>query len=184
MTPLEVQNHISNAKLRKQTAFNALLNQFWNDVYSYQLTKTKDENLAEDVTIQTFSKAFDKIALFDEAYSFKTWLLSISKNVHIDTLRKKGKNDLIVDNRMVAAYDVSDTAPSPEDQLIIAQNLAELLQFVKRLKPHYQKVIQLRYFQEMSYKEIASELDEPVNNIKIKLLRAKKLLAEIIRNKK
>jgi RNA polymerase sigma-70 factor, ECF subfamily len=183
MTPLEVQNHISNAKLKKQTAFNALLNQFWNDVYSYQLTKTKDENLAEDVTIQTFSKAFDKIKLFDEAYSFKTWLLSISKNIHIDTLRKKRKTDLIIDNQMVAAYDISDTAPTPEDQLIIAQNLAELLQFVKRLKPHYQKVIQLRYFQEMSYKEIASELEEPVNNVKIKLLRAKKLLAEIIRNK-
>ena len=152
MTPLEIQNHISNAKLKKQTAFNALLNQFWNDVYSYQLTKTKDENLAEDVTIQTFSKAFDKIALFDEAYSFKTWLLSISKNVHIDTLRKKGKNDLIIDNQIVEAYDVSDTL-LPEDRLIIAQNLTELLQYIKRLKPHYQKVIQL-LFQEMSYKEV------------------------------
>ncbi|MGB2129209.1 MAG: RNA polymerase sigma factor, partial [Flavicella sp.] len=148
MTPLELQDHISNAKLKKQTAFNALLNQFWNDVYNYQLTKTNDENLAEDVTIQTFSRAFDKIDLFNEAYSFKTWLLSISKNIHIDTMRKKEKTDLIIDDKIVAKYDISDTAPTPEDQLIIAQNLVELLQFIKRLKPHYQKVIQLRYFQE------------------------------------
>jgi len=51
------------------------------------------------------------------------------------------------------------------------------------LKPHYQEVINLRYFQELSYKEIAIELKEPLNNIKVKLLRAKKLLAEIIINK-
>jgi RNA polymerase sigma-70 factor (ECF subfamily) len=54
------------------------------------------------------------------------------------------------------------------------------LQFIKILKPHYQEVIQLRYFQEMSYQEIANTIDEPLNNVKIKLLRAKKLLAEII----
>ena len=53
----------------------------------------------------------------------------------------------------------------------------------KKLKPHYQKVINLRYFNELSYADIAKELDEPVNNIKVKLLRAKKLLAEIIKKK-
>jgi RNA polymerase sigma-70 factor (ECF subfamily) len=64
--------------------------------------------------------------------------------------------------------------------LIIEQNLSRLLQFIKILKPHYQEVIQLRYFQEMSYQEIANKIDEPLSNVKIKLLRAKKLLAEII----
>jgi hypothetical protein len=54
------------------------------------------------------------------------------------------------------------------------------LQFIKELKPHYQEVIQLRYFQEMSYQEISEQLNEPLSNVKIKLLRAKKLLAEII----
>ena len=51
----------------------------------------------------------------------------------------------------------------------------------KKLKPHYQEVINLRYFQELSYNEISQELNEPMNNIKVKLLRAKKLLAEIIK---
>ncbi|MBB1489772.1 RNA polymerase subunit sigma-70, partial [Oceanospirillum sp. D5] len=63
------------------------------------------------------------------------------------------------------------------------QNLANLLRDIKKLKPHYQKVINLRYFQELSYKEISAELDEPINNVKVKLLRAKKLLAEVINNK-
>ena len=70
-----------------------------------------------------------------------------------------------------------------EDQLITEQNLASLLSHIKKLKPHYQKVINLRYFNELSYAAIANELEEPVNNVKVKLLRAKKLLAEIIKSK-
>ena len=79
------------------------------------------------------------------------------------------------------AYHILDDAPTIEDQLITEQNLAKLLRDIKRLKPHYQEVIQLRYFQEYSYKQMAKELNEPINNIKVKLLRAKKLLATIIK---
>ena len=73
-----------------------------------------------------------------------------------------------------------DDNPSPEDKLIKEQNLANLLRDIKKLKPKYQEVIQLRFFQEMSYKEIATQLGEPISNVKVKLLRAKKLLSEII----
>ena len=69
------------------------------------------------------------------------------------------------------------------DQLIQEQNLAQLKTYIKQLKPHYQDVINMRYFLELSYKEISEKLDEPMNNVKVKLLRAKKLLAEIIVNK-
>ena len=60
----------------------------------------------------------------------------------------------------------------------------ESSEFIKELKPHYQEVIQMRYFQEMSYQEIATKIDEPLSNVKIKILRAKKLLAEIIQKGK
>lgn len=78
------------------------------------------------------------------------------------------------------AYNIADTTLSAEDALINEQNLSRLLLCIKELKPHYQEVIQLRYFQEMTYQEIASKIDEPLSNVKVKLLRAKKLLAEII----
>ncbi|MBT8260909.1 MAG: sigma-70 family RNA polymerase sigma factor, partial [Bacteroidia bacterium] len=80
-------------------------------------------------------------------------------------------------------HGIIDESPTIEDKIITEQNLARLLQDIKKLKPHYQEVINLRFFQEYSYQEIADELDEPMNNIKVKLLRAKKLLAEIIQNK-
>ena len=81
------------------------------------------------------------------------------------------------------AYKVADTSPSVEDELIKEQNLSRLLLYIKELKPHYQEIIQLRYFQELSYQEIANQVNEPLSNVKIKLLRAKKLLAEIIQKR-
>jgi RNA polymerase sigma-70 factor (ECF subfamily) len=181
---LEIKKQIEKAKLGDQVAFTFLLDKYWNEVYSFMLQRTENETDAEDITIETFSKAFDKIATYNPEFQFNTWLIAIAKNVHIDLLRKK-KSSLfidITDEEDDIAYAVADTSPSAEDKLITEQNLSRLLQFIKELKPAYQEVIQMRYFQEMSYQEIADELNEPLNNVKIKLLRAKKLLLEIITN--
>jgi len=174
---------IVRAKTGNQIAFSTLLDTFWNDVYGFQLKRTKNENDAEDITIQTFSKAFDKIYSYDESYEFRTWLFAISKNIHVDLIRKRKRNILESSegNNEEAIKRVLDDTPSVEDQLITEQNLATLLQCIKRLKPHYQKIINLRYFNELSYSDIAEKLNEPLNSVKVKLLRAKKLLAEVIK---
>ena len=179
----EVLNHIKKAKNGNQMSFNFLLDTFWSNVYSYQLSKIKNDNEAEDITIRTFSKAFDKIDTFDENYQFKTWLITISKNVYIDFLRKKKSSILIETSKEQeeATLKIIDNSPSPEDKLITEQNLAKLLRDIKKLKPKYQEVINLRFFQELSYKEISEKTGDPINNVKVKLLRAKKLLAEIIK---
>ena len=65
-----------------------MLDTFWNNVYGFQLQRTENENDAEDITIQTFSKAFDKIHTYNDKYEFKTWLITISKNLHIDLIEK------------------------------------------------------------------------------------------------
>lgn len=168
--------------MNDQIAFNFLLDTFWNDVYGFQLKRTENENDAEDITIQTFSKAFDKISTYNSEYEFKTWLIAISKNIHIDLVRKQKSriSNTYKNSNEDDFYDIIDESPTPEDKVITEQNLAKLLRDIKKLKPHYQEVINLRYFQELSYKEISTQLNEPINNVKVKLLRAKKLLAEII----
>lgn len=179
---MEIKKYIEKAKLGDQVAFTSLLDYFWNEVYGFMLQRTENETDAEDITIETFSKAFDKITTYNPEFQFNTWLIAIAKNVHIDLLRKKKISIFIdiTDEEDDIAYNIADSSPSAEDELITEQNLSRLLQFIKQLKPAYQEVIQMRYFQEMSYQEIAEDLNEPLNNVKIKLLRAKKLLAEII----
>jgi len=152
---LEIKEAIQLAKQNNQKAFNFLLDLYWDDVYGFQLKRVSNENDAEDITIRTFSRAFDKINTFNDAYQFKTWLITISKNIHIDLLRKS-KNSIsqrTTDNNE-SVYKVLDETPSAEDKLITEQNLAKLLR-----------------------------LNAPINNIKVKLLRAKKLLAGIIQKK-
>lgn len=182
ITPEIIQIHIRRAQAGDQVAFTFLLDFYWNEVYGFMLKRTQNEADAEDIVIETFSKAFDKINNYNNEFGFNTWLIAIAKNVHIDMLRKK-KSSLFIDindENDSHAFNVIDDSPSAEDDLITKQNLSQLLNCIKQLKAPYQEVIQLRYFQEMSYQEIADFLEEPLNNIKIKILRAKKLLAEVI----
>ena len=183
---MEINDIIQKAKQNDQIAFNMLLDTFWNDIYGFLIKRLHNENDAEDITIETFSKAFEKIKTFDEKFKFKTWLITIAKNTHSDSLRKQ---KILISNQTSEEdqdrlYWIMDEAPSVEDKLITEQNLAELLKDIKKLKLHYQQVINLRYFQELSYIEISKKINIPVNNVKIKLLRAKKLLAEIILSNK
>ena len=103
-------NQIQRAKKGDQSSFNFLLHHFWSDIYNYQLKRTQNENDAEDITIQTFSKAFDKINSFDKKYQFKTWLTTISKNIHIDLIRKNKKsiNIMTSENQEAEAYKIGE----------------------------------------------------------------------------
>jgi RNA polymerase sigma factor (sigma-70 family) len=181
---LEINNKIEKAKNGDQIAFTFLLDYYWNEVYGFMLKRTENETDTEDIAIETFAKAFDKIHTYNPEFQFNTWLIAIAKNVHIDLLRKK-KSSLFVEmtaEEGYQAYNIADSTPSAEDELITEQNLSQLLQYIKELKPHYQEVIHLRYFQEMTYQEISDKIEEPLSNVKIKLLRAKKLLAAIIKD--
>jgi RNA polymerase sigma-70 factor (ECF subfamily) len=180
MDKKKIDHIIQKARADSQTAYTDLLNLYWGDVYRFIYAKCIDENEAEDLTIKTFSKAFDKLALYDFKYSFKNWLLSIANNLFIDYLRSEKRKINPVDLEKDRVVSIVDKTPSPEDQLIQQQHLNELLNYIKLLKPHYREVINLRYFQEYSYKEIAEELDESLSNVKVKLLRARKLLNELI----
>ncbi|MBF0695141.1 MAG: sigma-70 family RNA polymerase sigma factor [Flavobacterium sp.] len=183
---MEINSYIDKAKTGDQSAFTFLLDSYWNEVYGFMLKRTENETDTEDIVIETFAKAFDKLHTYQPEFQFNTWLIAIAKNVHIDMLRKRKNThfiDITTDDDHFA-NNIPDTTLSAEDELIRKQNLARLLECIKELKPHYQEVIQLRYFQELSYQEIADELGEPLSNVKIKLLRAKNLLADIIRSKR
>ena len=88
---MEIDEAIAKAKQNNQKAFNFLLDEYWDYVYGFQLKRVANEYEAENITIQTFSKAFDKIDKFDEKYTFKTWLITISKNIQIDLQRREKK---------------------------------------------------------------------------------------------
>ena len=179
----EATAHIEKIKLAQegdQHAFRYLLEFFWNDVYGFMLQRTQKENEAAVLTIRCFGKAFEKIMTYNEAYGFKTWLTTIAKNLHIDQLRKKSNTNITTEASQEVAQKIADSAPSPEDDLIRKQRLETLLNTIKNLKPRYREVIQLKYLQELSIKQMAEKLNSSESTVKVKLMRARKLLAEIL----
>ena len=141
---MKVKEAILKAKENNQIAFNYLLETFWNDVFGYMLKRTNNEIDAEDITIEAFFKAFDKINSFNSKFEFKTWLITIAKNTHLDSLRKQ---KITLTNKTTEedekrVYWIIDDTPLAEDLLIKEQNLAQLLKEIKKLKPHHQDIIQ------------------------------------------
>ena len=178
----QLANLIQRAKAEDQRAFALLFDHYWSYVYGFLFKQMNHPMVAEELSLQTFAKAFDRLETFDTSLNFNTWLISISKNTQRDYLKNKH-------TRAQAQFtsiekenftDLRDQNASPEDELIIHQNLHELLRQIKQLKPQYAKIIRLRYFEELSYKAIAAETHTPINTVKVMLLRAKKLLAEQI----
>jgi len=113
----DILTWIQQAKKGNQKAFNFLLNTFWREVYYYQLNKCKDEDEAEDITIKTFARAFDKIDSFDEDYTFKTWLFTISNNIFIDHLRKKKTETISINKNVHEIHKIADEEPSPANKI-------------------------------------------------------------------
>lgn len=164
----------------KLPSFDNLLNSNWEYVFNYLLKKTSNEYISEEITIQSFSKAFEKIHLFNPKYNFKTWIISIAKNSYSDYLRKKKLLFKDLDNQRIENF-VSEF--NPEQSMINVEDYDNLNLKIDELKPIYRDMIKYRYIEDLSILEISKKLNQPVNTIKIKIFRAKKLLSEKLNEK-
>ncbi|MEE3034984.1 MAG: sigma-70 family RNA polymerase sigma factor [Bacteroidota bacterium] len=167
---------IQGAKRNDQKSFKVLFDLYWDSLYSYMLKTIQNEEIAEDITVKAFAKAFDKINSFDSNYKFKTWLLTISKNLYKDFLREKNKISKIRTSPLNPKSKDYPTSISPEEIIINTQKLEHILESIKSLKNEYKKILRLRFFEGLSYKEISKKLNQPLNTIKVKILRAKNIL--------
>src|SRR5690606_26973497 len=97
---------------------------------------SENETDTEDITIETFAKAFDKLNSYNEKFAFNTWLITIAKNVHIDLIRKRKASGFVnLDNDDEYLFQTIADDDSIEDQLIYEQNLVTLKKCIKQLKP-------------------------------------------------
>jgi len=179
----ELTTKIQEAIKGNQAAYKYLLDTYWDDVYRFQKSRINNQNDAEDISIQTFAKAFDNLKQYNPKYDFKNWLLMMSKQVYIDYQRKK-KHHFVSIKEQNEVFQLPDKELSAEDRMILEQNFLQLKKAINQLKPHYKEVIELRYFHDLSYKEIAERIGEPLNNVKIKLMRARKLLSDLLHKTK
>ena len=168
---------IVDAKKGKRSAQNLLIDSLWHNVYNYVFYKIHNEEEAEDITIETFTKVLSKLKLYNEDFDFKTWVISIAHNTMIDHIRKSSKHDVFIDEDINL---IKESDISPEDYLILKQDNDKILNAIEQLPAKYKHIIELRFLEDKTYKEIASELVLTLPNVKVRVLRGKQLLADIL----
>lgn len=173
-----------------QQAYAQLMERYRNSVYYMLLKMVKNTDDAEDLTIEAFSKAFKNLSRFKKEYTFSTWLFRIATNNCIDFIRKKRLETLSIhssytnDDGNPVQIDIEDRRLDPQEQAIKEQKIELVRAFVDMLPPKYRRLVELRYFKEYSYDEIAKELDAPLGTVKAQLHRARELLYDIVKGKK
>ncbi len=170
-----------------QRAYADLMKLYREPIYMLLLRMTHNPTEADDLTIETFGKAFCQLHTYTPKNTFSTWLFSIASNNGIDFIRRQRLELVSLSSLSVRneddqyEYPLPSDSPNPEQQLITKQRCERLREVVKQLKPRYRKVVEMRYYDELSYEEIAEKLQLPLGTVKIQLRRAKALLAEILK---
>ena len=176
---------ILKAKEGDQSAYTKLMNQYHDSIY-YEISKRiRDEELAKDLTMEAMSKALMNLDAYQPTFAFSTWLKRVSVNHTIDYLRKRKLETYSMDaaqssekGDLVRQYANEDL--TPQEQMEKTQRIDIVRYYIQKLKDMYRSLIELRYYNELSYEEIAVELAIPVGTVKARLHRAKRMLGQMM----
>lgn len=173
-----------------QKAYAELMERYRNSIYFMLLKMVNNKDDADDLTIEAFGKAFKRLHQYTPNYAFSTWLFKIATNNCIDFIRKKKNNTFSIDKSFEneeggeMTMDIKSEALDPEEKIMRKEKIKMMREVVDKLKPRYKVLIELRYFDELSYEEISDKLTLPIGTVKAQLFRARELLLNILKSSK
>ena len=164
-------------------ALSELMDNYYDAIFFTVLKMVNNRQDADDLTIEVFQKVYLHIEMYSSEFAFSTWLFRIASNICIDFLRKKKGNFVSIDEDKNTSSEltvsIANMGPAPDEMLINKQSADELRNLVEKLKPFWQQLIEMRYYKELSYEEIADQLQVPMGTVKNQLYRAKDQLAKL-----
>ncbi len=177
---------VQDAILGDQRAYAELMERYRHSVFLTMLKMVNNRDDADDLTLEAFGKAFNKLESYVPRFAFSTWLFKIAINNCIDHIRKKRLHLLSIDDPVVpnSEHDYANNLRAaqldPEEKFIREQRVQLMRHVLNKLNPKYRLMIELRFFEELSYEEIAEELDIPLGTVKAQLFRAKEILHDLL----
>ena len=177
---------VEEAKKGKQAAYAELMDRYRDSIYFTMLKMVKNTDDADDLTIEAFGKAFNRLEQYSPSFAFSTWLFKIASNNCIDFIRKKRIQVTSMDSGFSNSdgesiqIDARSSGLNPEETIIQGQRIDHMRLLVSKLKPKYRELVEKRYFEERSYEEIAEEMNLPLGTVKAQLFRARDFLASML----
>lgn len=175
---------------KDQRAYTELMGRYKDSVYFMLLKMVNNSDDAEDLTIETFSKAFKRLDQYTPQFAFSTWLFKIASNHSIDFIRKKRIKAISIDqgfsNEDGESYviPVKEDSLDPEESMQKDERVQRMRDVVEKLKPRYKRLVELRYFEEKSYEEISEILEIPLGTVKAQLFRARDFMFDLMKTTK
>ena len=173
-----------------QAAYASLMERYRESIYFMMLKMVSNTDDADDLTIEAFGKAFNRLEQYSPSYAFSTWLYKIASNNCIDFIRKKRLKVTSMDSGIksddgeVMYFDARSNSRDPEETVMHKQKVMHMRELVSKLKPRYRLLVEKRYFEELSYEEISKELNLPLGTVKAQLFRARDFLSNLIEKTK
>ena len=163
---------LAEVRAGNHDSYRILVERYHRGLVQHCYNVTRDLALAEDIAQEAFVRAHDKLAQYNEAYAFSTWLYKIAHNITYGYLRKQQFTEAIDDHQ----EHLADDRPSL-DELTDREFTRQAVQTaIATLPANYRQVLALYYWSEYSYEEIATIMDRPVGTIRTWLHRAKEQL--------
>ena len=181
---------VQKAKAGDQNAYAELMDRYRDSIYFMLLKMVQNKDDSDDLTIEAFGKAFNRLELYTPNFAFSTWLFKIASNNAIDFIRRKKKNTISIDQAVGGEdgdemyIDLKSDALTPEELSIREQKMKIMRNVVQKLKPRYRQLVEMRYFEQLSYEEISEKLELPLGTVKAQLFRARDLLFEVLKSSK
>lgn len=151
--------------------FEEVYSKYYNSVYRYLITITKDINMAEEITQETFYKALKNIDKFNPDLKMLTWLCEIAKNTYYSYC-KKYKKICELDKNML------DDEETIIEKVIDSEQNLEILKILHSLEEPYKEVFTLRIYGELSFKQIGEIFDKNENWARVTYYRSKLKIKE------
>ena len=168
------------------TAFEHLFNRYRDSIYQLYMQRTGGNvDDTNDLLQETFVKVYLNLQRYSSRFTFGQWVYTIARTTFIDYTRRR-RDDTVSIDYVGEGFGVSGSlgGPTPEEHLITHQSQVQLEGLLAKMSPRYRELIELRFFREFSYEEIAAKLSLPMGTVKTQIHRAREQLCRFITENK
>lgn len=164
--PLTMGNGIDRA------GFAALVEEHQDKLRNFLFRYTRSRQDAEDLTQDTFVKAYRNLHRYDSKYSFSTWLYTIARRTAYNHFRDRKPTEAL-------EYDIVESSDRPDEEASLEDEKNWVWEAAQNLKPDFREALSLKYIDDLSIEEIANIMGKSQTNVKIILFRARNQLKNL-----